>query len=139
MIKRTQQDDDDDGFFIVNGKKVARDGTILRVDPFMMDEQSDELQRAVAAAVQQRRNEKFSAQVKGYQISDNANHDADLKARVERYEARDKRVSEAWRNPPAVVMPGQHQQDNKPAPTLTGDALQAAKDKRLVNRWKDAR
>jgi hypothetical protein len=72
-------------------------------------------------------------------MSDNANHDVDLKARVDRYEARDKRVSEAWRNPPAVVMPGQHQQDNKPTPTLTTDERQAAKDKRLENRWKDAR
>jgi hypothetical protein len=139
MIKQ-QHDDDDDGFFIVNGKKVARDGTIVRVMPMtMMDEQSDELHRAVAAAAQQRRNEKFSAQVKGYQMSDNANHDADLKARVDRYEARDKRLSDAWKNPPAVVMPGQQQQDNKPAPTLTGDARQAAKDKQLENRWKDAR
>jgi hypothetical protein len=135
MIKRTQHDDDDDdGFDIINGKKIARNGTVLRVDPFMMDGMSDDLQRAIAAAAQQRRNEKFSAQVKGYQMSDNANHDADLKARVDRYEARDKRVSEAWRNPPAVVMP--QQQDNKPLSTLTSDERQAAKDKRLENAWR---
>jgi hypothetical protein len=135
MIKRTQHDDDDDdGFDIINGKKVARDGTILRVDPFMMDGMSDDLQRAIAAAAQQRRNEKFSAQVKGYQMSDNANHDADLKARVDRYEARDKRLSDAWKKPPPVVMP--QQQDNKPLSTLTSDERQAAKDKRLENAWR---
>lgn len=136
MIKQTQHDDnDDDGFFIVNGKKVARDGTIVRVMPMtMMDEQSDELHRAVAAAAQQRRNEKFSAQVKGYQMSDDANHDADLKARVDRYEARDKRLSDAWKKPPPVVMP--QQQDNKPLSTLTSDERQAAKDKRLENAWR---
>lgn len=131
MIKR-QQDDDDD-YEIINGNKVLKDGRAVRVQISMMDAMSDELQRAMDAAAQQHRNENFTMRAKGFIPMT----DADRDARAARYQARDKRVSEAWKNPPPAI-PEQRKQNSKPAPTLTSDERQAAKDKRLENRWKDA-
>lgn len=134
MTNRTQQDDDDE-YVIINGRKVARDGTVVRVPFQMMDNHSPELQRAIDAAKQLHRNENFSAQMKGYAMPDSTN---DTGQPHPRYAARDKRLSEAWKHPPPVIMPGQ-QEDNKPLSTLTADERQAAKDKRLENQWKEGR
>jgi hypothetical protein len=59
--------------------------------------------------------------------------DADLDAREKVLDARDKRIADAWRNPPAVEV-----KQDAAAPTVDLDAVHAARNARLANAWKGA-
>jgi hypothetical protein len=59
--------------------------------------------------------------------------DADLDAREKVLDARDKRIADAWRNPPAVEV-----KQDAAVPTVDLDALHAARNARLADAWKGA-
>jgi hypothetical protein len=59
--------------------------------------------------------------------------DADRDTREKLLDARDKRVADAWRNPPPEDQPGA-----QPAPTADAEARYAARDARLEQAWKGA-
>jgi hypothetical protein len=113
-MHKPQLEDDED--------KIARDGEIIRVSMFAMDS----TQRQVAAC---------------FPLADGVKHqpgyaqlsDAELDARQAMYDRADQKLSERWKNPPALA----GVTASKPA-TPPGDQPTAydAYDRRITERWK---
>jgi hypothetical protein len=113
---------------------IVADGEGVRVRLSLMDAANPGLIAAAALADSIKRNEAFDA--RGHRPGFLPMHDAAASDAAR--EARDARVCDSWRNPPAVA--DQSQQQTTPAATttsnLTRDELVAQRDKRLENAWR---
>jgi hypothetical protein len=115
MTKLNQDDDD----------QILKDGQTLRVPQFMMDSTStlDKLQQVIMAA--QRAASTLHAP------GSLATTDADRERRAELYQKRDKRLVDAWRNPP----PLEPTQAKTAIVSKTSAERYAARDARLESAW----
>jgi hypothetical protein len=112
MTKLNELEDED---------RVLKDGQTLRTPMFMMDS----LQRLVSGD---------TPSTAGYRPGSLAMTDADRNSREKLYEARDKRLIDAWKNAPPLD-PAQAKTAIVPA---TSAERYAARDTRLENAWRSA-
>jgi len=118
MTKLNQDDDD----------QVLKDGQTLRVPQFMMDGTStlDKLQQVIIAA------QRAAATL--HAPGSLPTTDADRERRAELYQKRDKRLVDAWKNPPPLD-PAQTVRTSTPASSAD---RYAARDARLEQAWRSA-
>lgn len=102
-------------------KDVLKDGQSMRVPLFLMDS----LSRVVVTD---------TAPTVGHKPGSLAITDADRASRDELYQRRDKRLTDAWKNPPPLEP---SQAKTAVVPAASADRY-AARDARLENAWRSA-
>jgi hypothetical protein len=113
-----------------NGKKLASgyivpDGGKLRVPHLMMDAAPAGIEAITKTALADSKPDTARHAPGGLALTD-----ADREAREKALDARDKRVTDAWRNPPA------QEAQAKPGPVADGEAAALRRDARLESAWK---
>ncbi|WP_050627367.1 hypothetical protein [Bradyrhizobium viridifuturi] len=115
---------------------ILQDGDRTTIRMTLMDNGDPALMAAIAEAQAARRIEQFDALHAGHRPSVAVMTDAATAERERLRDARNAKLSNAWRNPPPVVdqVTPHHAPPTKT--TLTHDELIAARDRRLEAAWK---